>query len=195
MPQRLSQKWHFAFFEGGVFFCNGFLRPFPWIYTCCQDKEEGGMEACNVGIKLTLTSLQFASPHSHTCVHTHWHAQHTLALGGAELRMEHSFGSRNVVWLKFPAIKTWLGRYPLKCVRKEPSGCQLRKNEEANKRRRRAAAEFDGREMLEHEGWGRDIFFADHWLPCHSLVKKQKNILAPFAFSRAPLFFSNPVFI
>lgn len=48
------------FLRGGVFFCNGFLRPFPWIYTCCQDKE--ALEACNVGIKLTLTSLQFACP-------------------------------------------------------------------------------------------------------------------------------------
>lgn len=63
MPQRLSQRRHFAFFEGGGgSFRNDFLRLFPWIYTCCQDKEEGGMEACNVGIKLTLTSLQFASP-------------------------------------------------------------------------------------------------------------------------------------
>lgn len=35
----------------------------------------------------------------------HWQARHTLALGGAELRMEPFFNSRNVVGLKFPAVK------------------------------------------------------------------------------------------
>lgn len=62
MPQRLSQGRHFAFFWGGGVFSQWLPPPLSLNLHLLPRQRGGGMEACNVGIKLTLTSLQFASP-------------------------------------------------------------------------------------------------------------------------------------